>query len=233
MLLNYIKQKQKNLMESQVDFYTPSGVHVYYKEPFHNGEIDLEEVIGKMENRIPEHLRAEMEMVIVGWFKEFEERELTAFYNDGILHISNTQADEESLYNDIIHETAHSLEVPYGHIIYEDGKVKAEFLEKRQLMHDLLWQYGYKAPLAFFMETEYNKEFDMFLYKKIGYDKLSQLLQGIFVSPYAATALREYFATGFVEYYLDSNHNFLQQVSPELYKKLFTIQDPEKLDTYV
>jgi len=232
MLLNYIKQKQKHLMESQVDFYTPSGVHVYYKDPFHNGEIDLEEIIATVETRIPEHLRAEIEMVIIGWFDEFEERDLTAFYDDGILHISNAHLDEESLYTDIVHEIAHSIETPYGHTIYGDSKVKTEFLEKRQLMHDLLWQRGYKAPLAFFMDPEYNEEFDRFLLEKIGYDKLSQLLQGVFISPYAPTSLREYFATGFAEYYLDSNHNFLQQVSPQLYKKLFTIQDIEKLDTY-
>ena len=232
MLLNYIKQKQKRLMESQVDFYTPSGVHVYYKDSFHNGEIDLEEIIETVDTRIPEHLRSEMEMVIVGWFDEFEERDLTAFYNDGILHISNAHLDDESVYTDIVHELAHSIETPYGHTIYGDNKVKTEFLEKRQLMHDLLWQRGYKAPLAFFMDPEYNEEFDKFLFEKVGYDKLSQLLQGIFISPYAPTSLREYFATGFAEYYLDSNHNFLQQVSPQLYKKLFTIQDIEKLDTY-
>jgi hypothetical protein len=80
------------------------------------------------------------------------------------------------------------------------------------------------------MDTEYNEEFDMLLYKKIGYDKLSDLMMGLFITPYAATSLREYYATGFTEFYLDSNHNFFRKVSPELYKKLLLIQDPEKLD---
>ena len=53
---------------------------------------------------------------------------------------------------------------------------------------------------------------------------------GLFITPYAATSLKEYYATGFTEFYLDSNHNFLQKVSLELYKKLLLIQDPEKLD---
>ena len=70
----------------------------------------------------------------------------------------------------------------------------------------------------------------MLLYKKIGYDKLSDLMMGLFITPYAATSLREYYATGFSEFYFDSNHNFLRKVSPELYKKLLLIQDPEKLD---
>ena len=36
-------------------------------------------------------------MIIVGWFEEFEERKLNAFYKDGTLHISNTQDDEEDM----------------------------------------------------------------------------------------------------------------------------------------
>ena len=56
------------------------------------------------------------------------------------------------------------------------------------------------------------------------------MLTGIFVSPYAATSLREYFATGFTEFYLDSNHNFLQRIAPQLYKKIISLLDQEKLD---
>ena len=83
------------------------------------------------------------------------------------------------------------------------------------------------------MDTEYNKDLDLFLYEEIGYNKLSNLVQGIFISAYAPTSLREYIATGFSEYYLDSNHGYLKKVSPELYKKLFLLQNPEKLDNSI
>ena len=36
-------------------------------------------------------------MIVVGWFDEFEERSLNAFYKDGILHISNIQDNEEDM----------------------------------------------------------------------------------------------------------------------------------------
>jgi hypothetical protein len=73
--------------------------------------------------------------------------------------------------------------------------------------------------------------FGMFLYQKIGYDKLSEIMKGIFISPYAATSLREYFATGFTEFYLHPDeHGFLQKIAPELYKKLISLHDPEILD---
>jgi hypothetical protein len=42
--------------------------------------------------------------------------------------------------------------------------------------------------------------------------------------------LREYFATGFTEFYLDPNHKFLKKLSPALYDKIYFLQDPQKLE---
>ena len=117
-----------------------------------------------------------------------------------------------------------------GFEIYGDKKIEDEFLRKRKYLHDILWKMGHKIPLSVFMETEYNEDLDLFLYEKIGYEKLSSIVQGIFLSAYAPTSLREYFATGFAEYYLDSNHEYLKKVSPQLYKKLILLNKPEKLD---
>ena len=230
MLIDYIQKSQKRITEAVNNFYTPAGIHVYFKEPLTNDDVDAERVINKVEERIPSHLLSEVEMVIVGWFDEFEERKLNAFYKDGTLYVSNIQDDEDDMYDDLIHEIAHSIESALGYEIYGDQKIKDEFLRKRKYLYDILWAKGYRAPLSIFMNTEYDKEFDMFLYQKIGYDKLSDLMMGLFITPYAATSLREYYATGFTEFYLDSNHNFFRKVSPELYKKLILIQDPEKLD---
>jgi len=230
MLINYIQRSQKRITEAVSSFYTPTGIHVYFKDSLVNDDIDVEGVINKVEEKIPSHLLSEVEMVIVGWFDEFEERKLNAFYKDGTLYISNIQDDEADMYDDIIHEIAHSLESALGYEIYSDQKIKDEFLRKREYLHDILWGRGFKAPMSIFTDTEYNEEFDMLLYQKIGYDKLSVLMMGMFITPYAATSLREYYATGFSEFYLNSEHNFFKKVSPELYKKLLLIQDPERLD---
>jgi hypothetical protein len=136
------------------------------------------------------------------------------------------------MYDDMMHEIAHSIESPLGYFIYEDQKIKEEFLRKRKHLHDLLWASGFKAPISFFENPEYNEEFDMFLYKKIGYDKLAALIRGLFISAYAPTSLREYFATGFTEFYLDSDHSYLKRVSPALYEKLSLLQDSNKLDMH-
>jgi len=217
------------ILEQQTDFYTPTGLHVFFKDPIEN--INVEKVVAKLEATLPLHLFSEIEMIIVGWFDEFEERNLNAFYEGGTLYISNIQDDFNDMYDDLVHELSHSLEEPHGYLLYGDKKIEEEFLRKRKYLHDILWKMGYKIPLSSFMNIEYDQEFDEFLHEKVGYGTLSGALTGVFITPYAATSLREYFATGFTEFYTHPDeHAFLQKVSPALYEKIVLLQDPEKLD---
>jgi len=220
MLLNYI-QKRQQMLESGGNFYTPNGIHVYTKDELVNDAVDLEGTIAKLEAKLPDHVRDGVEMIIVGHFDEFDERGINAFYKDGALYVSNVQDDNDDLLDDLIHETAHSVEEQYGMEIYADQKIKNEFLRKREHLYNVLWKMGFKAPKQLFTDPEYDQEFDEFLHQDVGYDKLSEILKGIMISPYAATSLREYFATAFTEFYLYPNsHSYLQRASPELYKKL-------------
>ena len=227
---DYVIQKQKQIVEQAHNFYTPTGIHVYFKDQIDSHRVDVERTISKVERRLPPHLLSNVEMIIIGHFDEFEERGLNAFYKDSALYISPEQESDADLYDDIIHEISHSIEEESGAFIYGDGKIRDEFLRKREHLYNILWKTGHKAQKQFFMDLEYNQEFDDFLHKTIGYDKLSTLMAGVFISPYAATSLREYFAVGFTEFYLDSNHNFFKKVSPELYKKVKFLQDEENLD---
>ena len=228
MLLNYIQKRQKMLEESN-NFYTASGIHVFTKNKMVNDLVDLEGVIGKLESMLPDHIRDGVEMVIVGQFDEFQERGINAFYKDGALYVSNFQSDNDDLLDDLIHETAHSVEEQYGMDIYADQEIKDEFLRKRIHIYNVLWNMGFKPSEEDFLETEYDQDFDEYLHKDIGYDKLSEILKGIMVSPYAATSLREYFATGFTEFYLHpDSHSYLKKTSPELYKKLVQLHRTEE-----
>jgi len=80
------------------------------------------------------------------------------------------------------------------------------------------------------MDVEYNEDFDKFLYETVGYDKLAPLINGVFISAYAPTSLREYFATGFTAYYMDSNHDYLKRLGPQLYNKINSLHTEEILD---
>ena len=223
MLLDYIKQRQQ-MLENNNNFYTPNGIHVYTKDELVNDSVDLESTVSELEAKLPEHIRDGIEMVIVGHFDEFDERGINAFYKDGALYVSNVQDDSDDLLDDLVHETAHSVEEQYGMEIYADQKIKEEFLRKREHLYNVLWKMGIKAPKQAFTDTEYDQGFDEFLHQDVGYDKLSEILKGIMVTPYAATSLREYFATAFTEFYLyPDSHNYLQRVSPEVYKKLMDI----------
>ena len=70
-----------------------------------------------------------------------------------------------------------------------------------------------------FLATEYSKNFDFFLYKSVGYDKLEVITVGLFPTPYSMTSIREYFAIGFEEYLFGDNRQ-LKEISPALYGKI-------------
>jgi len=228
MLTTYIQNRQQ-MLEASGNFYTPSGIQVFTKDEIANNLVDMESVISKFESKLPAHVRDNVEMIIVGEFDEFEDRGINAFYKDSALYVSNIQTDNEDLLDDLVHETAHSIEEAYGYEIYADEKIKNEFLKKRFYLYEVLWGMGFKVPREVFLDTEYTKEFDMFLLQDVGYDKLSEIGKGIFISPYAATSLREYFATAFTEFYMyPDSHGYLQKVSPEVYKKLAALHVLDK-----
>jgi formate-dependent phosphoribosylglycinamide formyltransferase (GAR transformylase) len=79
-MLKYLKESYNRTNSSVQNFYTATGLHVYIKDPVKDN-IEVEEVIAKVEEHLPEHLLSEVEMIIVGWFKEFEERNLNPTIN--------------------------------------------------------------------------------------------------------------------------------------------------------
>ena len=53
-----------------------------------------------------------------------------------------------------------------------------------------------------------------------------------FINSYAPTSLREYFATGFTDFYMrPDDRETLKMVSPILYKKIFELNLEENLDS--
>ena len=115
MLIDYLKNTQANLTEQLNNFYTPGGLHVYVKDALINDDIDVEEVVGRIEDIVPVHLLSEIEMIIIGQFEEFAEQDINAFYKDGTLHITNAEPDAKGMFDDIVHELAHSVENVYGY----------------------------------------------------------------------------------------------------------------------
>ena len=120
------------------------------------------------------------EAIYIGKFGDLEEKEFDALYKDGTIYATNEQDDEDDLIDDIIHELAHLAEENLGHYIYSDRKIIDEFLGKRERLYSILKAHNYEPPgREAFYDLEYNKKFDYFLYKTIGYQKLTYLLHVI------------------------------------------------------
>ena len=130
--------------------------------------------------------------------------------------------------DDIVHEYSHALEEKYATEIYFDGAIKNEFLTKRKKLKTILQANQYDISGYNFEETKYDLKLDKLLLNVVGYEKFENLTNhGLFINPYAATSLREYFATGFEEYTL-GDHQELEVISPNLYNKLKEISKWKK-----
>lgn len=216
---NYIKKSHKKIMKERKEFTIFGNIQVFVKDPLPE-EIDLTNVIMNLEDSIPRHLFYEVETILIGRFKEVEDRGLRAVYLDGGIYVTNEQTSEEQLFEDIIHEVAHAVEKMFEADIYSDDKIEKEYLGKKKRFLDLLESGGIKIPNRIRYETEYSKLFDEFLFYQLGYENVAPYSQGLFLSPYSSVSISEYFATGFEFYFVQSDLNYIRQISPQLFDKL-------------
>lgn len=216
----YIKESAKRYKVQNLKFYN-KPVHVM--QPVTNG-VDLPQVLRDIEVRIPEYLTDNFEVIYIGNFDLFHKkgRSFNAAFKDGAIYITNEQDDYDDLIDDIVHEMAHSIErqPKFSDIIYDDGLVEKEFLGKRKRLFYMLDEP--MDTMVDYLNPEYDKKFDMYLYKDIGYDKLRGATHSLFFSPYAITALKEYWANGFENYIVGNfeDRQKLKEISPELFKKI-------------
>jgi hypothetical protein len=181
--------------------------------------INLKAIFKVIEKNLPPHYFEGIRGVHIGHLEEFSERDVNAVYRDNKFFITNRQDSTQDLMNDIVHEFAHHLETLYPEDIYADTELIREFERKRAELKFELQSEGFWVSDFNFKNLKYDEKFDVFLYKRVGRQWLSSLTQGIFIRPYAAISLREYFATGFEAYYLGQQET-LQKVSPVLYNKI-------------
>ncbi len=204
--------------------------HIYGKpfvitQPFEN-KINLEYIKNKIEALIPEYFLDNVDGFFVGYVEEFfkDGREYNAMYKDGAIYLSPDQDNERDLLDDIIHEIAHAVEEKYENKIYGDGRLEREFLYKRKYLYYLIGDKEYEYDIEDYDNPEYDYNFDQHLYKNIGYNTLRGISAELFYSPYAITALREYWANGFENYLLGSRGK-LKEISPVLYQKVDSFFD--------
>ena len=224
-LREYVQQSTEKTLSERKEYHLFNRIYVYIKDPLPE-DINLSLILQRVEDTIPEHLTQDVDSVFIGQFDELISREVDAVYDKGTIYLTNDQDNDEDVFDDIIHEFGHSIENWAGMEIYGDGAVEREFVAKRKKLFTILKSLEYDVQLIDFMDTEYSKNFDFFLYKSVGYDKLNLLTVGLFPTAYSATSVKEYFAIGFSEYLYGDRKN-LKQVSPFLHQKIGQLIDPE------
>tara|TARA_R100000664_G_C2733451_1_gene123513 strand:+ start:213 stop:908 length:696 start_codon:yes stop_codon:yes gene_type:complete len=223
-LEEYIKNAHTRMTDAQCEHVIFSDVQVYINNDLPTN-IDIYYVLKKIERTIPEHFSYGLNSIEIGHNDEFERRNINAFYDNGTIHVTNSQDNNDDLIDDIVHEIAHSAEEIYYKNIYGDDKIKNEFLGKRRRLHSLLKQEGFDIGIENYENVQYSRTFDEFLYKNVGYKLLTNITVGLFASPYAITSIREYFANGVEEFYIKDKKDkkSLKNTSPALYNKILKL----------
>tara|TARA_R100000388_G_scaffold94484_1_gene81873 strand:+ start:892 stop:1560 length:669 start_codon:yes stop_codon:yes gene_type:complete len=217
-IIEGMKKSQKKLKQYKI-----YGKPFIFSKNFEN-DINLDYVKNKIETLIPEYFLDNVDGFFVGYVKEFfkDGREYNAMFKDGAIYLSPDQDGNRDLLDDILHEIAHAVEEKHEDKIYGDGRLEREFLAKRKHLYYLLGDKEY--DIDDYDNPKYDYKFDQHLYKNIGYDKLRGVSAELFYSPYAITALREYWANGFENYLLGSRGK-LKEISPVLYQKVDSFFD--------
>jgi len=225
-LTEYFKESVRRNLHERREFSAFGHVNVFVKDALPQN-MEVTSIIQKLEDTIPSHLVGDLELIMFGNFAKLKERGVIASYSDGAIYVMSDQDDEQDVYADIVHEIAHLVESSFSYEIYGDRLVSKEFLGKRIGLYNVLMGQGIKFMKEPFLEVEYSEEFDTFLHDSVGYDKLHILTTNLFVSPYGATSLREYFANCFEHYFTDTPM-LVKDISPAVYTKIQNLMETKK-----
>jgi hypothetical protein len=167
-------------------------------------------------------------VVITDLASSYEDKPFNAFYSNRTIFVSYRIDSELDFIDDVIHELAHHVEKYFYKFVYGDGKIKEEFGKKREKLFIELKSYGMQPPPGLQLKIGYDAKIDKYLYQELGYDKLFNFTNGLFLTPYSATSLREYFAITFEKYFLKPDyetHKYIKKISPTAYNKILELKE--------
>ena len=212
------------IRESKLSNFRIKNTQVFIKNKIPNildSEIKL--AVEKAFKKIPEFLLQNLDVIYIGDFQYLKDRKIQALFKDSSIFMTNQYESTNDMIDDIIHEVAHSVEEQYPSLIYSDGKIEKEFIQKRKQLWQILKSESHNYELHKFLQPDYDRDLDDFFYLEVGYPTIAMLTVNLFYSPYAVTSLREYFANGFEAFFMNEDVIRLKNVSPLLYNKLLEL----------
>lgn len=221
-ILNYIKKDNSGL--NPLKEFNISGIVVKIEQRTEN-DLEIINSIKYVVNTMPNIFYKNIKYILVGNYDILTKRELDAFYDSNTIYLKAHYENNEKVISDIVHEICHSFEEYNKQYLYDDETIEKEFLSKRETLYRLLQTNNLifrPISKAHFETTQYQLEFDNYLYNTIGYEKISNFTNGLFISPYAATSLKEYLANAF-EHFFVNDIFIVKKISPSIYNKLIGI----------
>lgn len=212
---DYIKNKQNKRDGNIYNIYDDVNIYILSELPEF---VNIGHVANFLKSNIPTHFFHNVDGIYITEIPEFKARDINAIYKDGAIYITGHQDSEDDLLDDIIHELAHALEHTFSDLIYSDASLKREFLNKRIAFWDIIQEKD-KSLYSDFISPHYSKRLDDFFYRELGYDYIEEVCPQMFVTPYAITSLREYWATG-VEFYMLHGKKEVKLRCPALFTKI-------------
>jgi len=179
---------------------------------------NIEGILGKLQKTLPQQLVTGLDYILISKSNYMQDREVEAIYKDGIIYMTPEMEDTNEALLSMVHEIAHLIEEEHPDI-YLDETIETEFIGKRNKLEQILIAHDIDTQGQDFQKTEYCEKFDDFLYLQVGYPVLRGLASGLFLSPYAATSVREYFADAFEEYFIRDS-KYVKLISPSVYFKI-------------
>lgn len=214
-------ERMKTKSESKFSF---KGLEVVIKDPLPKS-VNFKQVLRKVTNMLPEHFFIGINQIKIGIFDKLQSRGFQGMYQNKIIYLTNQHKDDNSIIDDLIHEISHSVEIKFKDLVYSDGILKKEFIQKRKALWSLMKDKGFSVDLEDFLETKFSKNLDDLFYKQVGYPVLGIYTSNLFYSPYGCTSLREYFANGFEAFYMKEDVERLKKLSPVLFNKIIKLNN--------
>jgi len=215
--MNWIKESQARSQRNR-NHYKLHAIDIFIKDSLPDN-IDPNSVFEYITKHISSYLLSGVDIIYIGEFEVFKQKQANAVYEDGAIYVTNEQSSNQDLIDDIIHEIAHSVEERHSDLIYGNGLLKKEFLGKRERLFWILQSNDYKPFTKMRTSYEYDKDIDFYFFKDVGYENMWHIVPGLFPTPYSATSLREYFAIGFEEYFIGERSD-LKKTCPILFSTI-------------
>ena len=228
-MIKYMKEKNKKLLNEWKEWFLFKSIPIIIVHPL-NPNLNIKNIISYIEGYIKNinYIKG-IEGIYVGNFDILKQRRIQSLYNDGVIYVSNFQDDntiiDEKVSKDIVHEIGHSIEKLYELDIYGDKEIEKEFIGKRKRLYDLIYDKNISMSREKFLTIlDYDLAIDTFLYQEVGYNKLRQVINGLFLSPYCITSISEYFGNAFEEY-LTGDKKYVERICPMVYSRLLYIDN--------